>query len=51
RERLEGSTVIVVSHQASTLERFCSRGAVLKDGQLTMYDTLEEAKWHYEHAA
>ena len=24
RERLEGSTVIVVSHQASTLERFCS---------------------------
>lgn len=51
RERLEKSTVIVVSHQASTLERFCQRGAVLCDGQLTIYDTLEEAKWHYEHAA
>lgn len=51
RERLANSTVIVVSHQASTLERFCRSGAVLRDGQLTFYETLEEAKWHYEHAA
>lgn len=51
KERLERSTVIVVSHQVSTLERFCRRGAVLRDGRLTIYDTLEEAKWHYEHAA
>ncbi|MBS0565027.1 MAG: ATP-binding cassette domain-containing protein [Proteobacteria bacterium] len=51
RDRLANATVIVVSHQASTLERFCRSGAVLRDGRLTMYDTLEEAKWHYEHAA
>jgi capsular polysaccharide transport system ATP-binding protein len=51
RDRLANSTVIVVSHQASTLERFCRSGAVLRDGRLTMYDTLEEAKWHYENAA
>ena len=51
RERLKKSTVIVVSHQASTLERFCRTAAVLRDGRLTMYETLEEAKWHYEYAA
>ena len=51
RDRLKNATVIVVSHQASTLERFCRTAAVLRDGRLTMYETLEEAKWHYEHAA
>lgn len=51
RDRLAKATVIVVSHQASTLERFCRSGAVLRDGRLTMYETLEEAKWHYENAA
>jgi len=51
RDRLQNSTVVVVSHQASTLERFCRSAAVLRDGRLTMYETLEEAKWHYEHAA
>ncbi len=50
RERLEKATVIVVSHSAATLERFCRSGAVLRDGKLTFYETLEEAKWHYEHA-
>lgn len=51
RERLQRATMVVVSHQVATLERFCRRGAVLRDGRLTVYDTLEEAKWHYEHAA
>lgn len=51
QDRLKDATVIVVSHQAATLERFCRTGAVLRDGKLTMYETLEEAKWHYEHAA
>lgn len=50
RERLEKATVIVVSHSAATLERFCRSGAVLRDGKLTFYETLEEAKWHHEHA-
>ncbi len=49
RERLERATVIVVSHQASTLEKFCNSAAVLLDGQLHMFDTLEEAKRLYDY--
>ncbi|MEM6825718.1 MAG: ATP-binding cassette domain-containing protein [Pseudomonadota bacterium] len=49
RERLEGATVIVVSHQASTLEKFCSSAAVLLDGKIHMFDTLEEAKRLYDY--
>lgn len=49
KERLQTATVIVVSHQAATLERFCRSAAVLKDGQLHMFDTLEEAKRLYDY--
>ncbi|MEL7025887.1 MAG: ATP-binding cassette domain-containing protein [Pseudomonadota bacterium] len=49
RERLERATVIVVSHQAQTLEKFCRSAAVLKDGQFIMFDTLEEAKRLYDY--
>ncbi len=49
RERLEEATIIVVSHQASTLEKFCRSAAVLRDGQLHMFDTLEEAKVLYDY--
>lgn len=50
-ERLMDSTVVVVSHQASTLEKFCRSAAVLRDGQLTMFDTLEEAKRMYDYSS
>jgi capsular polysaccharide transport system ATP-binding protein len=49
RERLATTTVIIVSHQASTLEKFARSAAVLKDGQLIMFDTLEEAKQLYDY--
>jgi len=49
RERLENTTVIIVSHQAATLERFARSAAVLKDGHLHMFDTLEEAKQLYDY--
>lgn len=49
RERLESATVIVVSHQASTLEKFCNSAAVLLDGQIHMFGTLEEAKRLYDY--
>ena len=49
RERLENTTVIIVSHQASTLERFAKSAAVLKDGRIHMFDTLEEAKVLYDY--
>ncbi len=49
RERLENATVIIVSHQPKTLEKFCRSAAVLRDGQLYMFDTLEEAKALYAY--
>ncbi|MCB2117537.1 MAG: ATP-binding cassette domain-containing protein [Rhodobacteraceae bacterium] len=51
RDRLASATVIVVSHQPSTLEKFCRSAAVLRDGRLHMFDTLEEAKRMYDYAA
>lgn len=51
REKLRDATVVVVSHQASTLEKFCRSAAVLKGGQLYMFDTLEEAKRLYDYQA
>lgn len=49
RERLEQATVVIVSHQARTLEKFCRSAAVLQDGRLHMFDTLEEAKKLYDY--
>jgi len=51
RERLENTTVIIVSHQAATLERFAKSAAVLKDGQIHMFETLEAAKQLYDYEA
>ncbi|UWP89769.1 ATP-binding cassette domain-containing protein [Aliiroseovarius crassostreae] len=48
-ERLKNSTVIIVSHQAKTIEKFCRSAAVLRDGQFYMFDTLEEAKQLYDY--
>jgi capsular polysaccharide transport system ATP-binding protein len=50
-ERLKTATVVVVSHQAATLEKFCRSAAVLRHGQLDMFDTLEEAKELYDYEA
>lgn len=49
KDRLKKATVIVVSHQAETLEKFCRSAAVLSRGKLTMFDTLEEAKRLYDY--
>jgi capsular polysaccharide transport system ATP-binding protein len=49
RDRLKSATVVIVSHQAATLEKFCRRAAVLRDGQLHMFETLEEAKQLYDY--
>lgn len=51
RDRLQNSTLVIVSHQASTLEKFCRSAAVLRNGQLYMFDTLEEAKRLYDYEA
>ncbi len=49
RERLETTTVIIVSHSPTTLEKFATSAAVLMDGQLHIFDTLEEAKQLYDY--
>ncbi|PTW45197.1 ABC transporter ATP-binding protein [Rhodovulum kholense] len=49
RERLETTTVVIVSHQPETLEKFCRSAAVLRDGQLHLFDTLEEARSLYDY--
>lgn len=49
KERLRTTTVIIVSHQPETLEKFASSAAVLMGGQLYMFDTLEEAKHLYDY--
>ena len=51
KERLDTTTVVIVSHQPETLEKFATSAAVLKDGRLTMFDTLEEARALYEYQA
>lgn len=50
RERLQNATVVIVSHSAQTLEKFCRQAAVLKNGKLYMFDTLEEARRLYDYA-
>ena len=49
RDRLQNSTIIVVSHQPQTLEKFCRSAAVLANGQIHMFDSLEEAKALYDY--
>jgi capsular polysaccharide transport system ATP-binding protein len=49
RERLRTTTIVIVSHQPETLEKYCRKAAVLMDGQLHMFDTLEEAKQLYDY--
>jgi capsular polysaccharide transport system ATP-binding protein len=51
RERLERATVVVVSHSPETLEKFVRSAAVLRDGQLHKFDTLEEARQLYDYVA
>ena len=51
RERMAKATVVIVSHQPQTLEKFCRSAAVLSNGQLYMFETLEEAKRLYDYKA
>ncbi len=43
RERGENASMIMISHEAETLRKYCKMGALIADGKLTMYDDLEEA--------
>lgn len=49
QERLATTTIVIVSHQPRTLEKYARSAAVLSKGQLYMFDTLEEAKQLYDY--
>ena len=49
RERLKDTTVVIVSHLPQVLEKFARSAAVLRDGRLHQFDTLEEAKALYDY--
>lgn len=48
-ERLRTTTIVIVSHQAEVLEKFARKAGVLLNGQLHMFETLEEAKQLYDY--
>ena len=49
QERLRTTTLIIVSHSPQILEKYVQQAAVLKDGHLYMFDTLEEARELYDY--
>jgi capsular polysaccharide transport system ATP-binding protein len=51
KERLQRATVVIVSHSAQTLQKFCRSAAVLRNGRLYQFETLEEAKRLYDYQA
>ena len=51
RERLKDTTVVIVSHLPATLEKFARSAAVMRNGKLHLFDTLEEAKQLYDYEA
>jgi capsular polysaccharide transport system ATP-binding protein len=50
RERSGRSSVIIVSHQLSTIKDYCQRCAVLSNGRLLSFDSIEDARLVYEAA-
>ena len=46
-ERRQRSDVIMTSHSIEMIREYCSRAAVLHKGELTMFDTVDEAHEHY----
>lgn len=50
-DRLKTATVVIVSHQPATIEKFCRSAAILRDGRLYHFESLAEAKQYYDYTA
>jgi capsular polysaccharide transport system ATP-binding protein len=37
----------MITHDVNTLKAYCERGAVLNAGELTLYDSIDEANEAY----
>lgn len=47
-QKLENATVIIVSHEEKLIRQYCQQGAVLKDGEIHFFDTIDEARSLYD---
>lgn len=47
-ERLTSASLVLVSHRVETIRRYCNTAAVLHDGKLYPFSTLEDALDFYE---
>jgi len=47
RERMQRSDIILVTHNVHTLRQYCDRGAVLDNGELTLFDDIGTALSRY----
>ncbi len=48
-ERRGRSTVIIVSHDMGTIRNYCDSCALLRNGRLNLFETIDEAQYAYEH--
>ena len=49
RQRLANATVIMVSHSPETIRSECDMGAILHNGQLELFDSIDRALAIYEN--
>ncbi|MCV6585096.1 MAG: ATP-binding cassette domain-containing protein [Marinibacterium sp.] len=49
QDRLRTTTIVIVSHQPKTLAKFAREAAVMLNGQLRHFDSLDEAKQLYDY--
>ena len=47
RERMQRSDIILVTHNIHTLRQYCDRGAILANGELTLFDDINTALGQY----
>ena len=47
RERMQRSDIILVTHNIHTLRQYCDRGAILANGELTLFDDIDAALGQY----
>ena len=47
RDRMLRSDIILVTHNPQTMRQYCDRGAVLANGDLTLYDDISTALGRY----
>jgi len=50
KEKMRTSTIIMVSHSTGTLRDYCEIGAIVRDGELIVYDNLKDAIADHERA-